>query len=231
MCFSASVSFGASALLVAGGSLAIHKAQGPAQKLFARIPLFFGIQQFSEGCIWLALQNPDNHLLEANLPLMTTFFLIFAWIIWPFFIPLSIFRLEPVEKRKTILKFLLLLGGLVSLLLANQLFSQEVVPRIVEHHILFVKERAGGLQQYSGYFYVAAVLLPFIVSSNKNIKVLGAFNLIAFLIAWTVYTEFLVSVWCFFAAIASTCVLYVIYAMNGHKWKFNWKEIHLPFME
>jgi len=55
MCFSASVSFGASALLTTCGALSIRKAQGPAQKLFASTPFFFGIQQFSEGCIWLAL--------------------------------------------------------------------------------------------------------------------------------------------------------------------------------
>jgi hypothetical protein len=217
MCFSASVSFGASAVLTTCGALAMHKAQTPAQKLFAITPLFFGIQQCSEGCIWLALQNPENQLLSANLWLMTTFFLIFAWIVWPFFIPFSLFKLEKVEKRKIYLKYLVFVGALVSIILANQLFSQEVIPRIVEHHILFVKERAGGLQRYTGHLYAAAVLLPFIFSSNKNIKILGAFNLVAFLIAWTVYTEFLISVWCFFAAMASGGILYVIHALNSPK--------------
>jgi len=140
-------------------------------------------------------------LLNDNLVVPTTFFLIFAWIVWPFFIPLFMLQLEKNQKRKKAMKILLFVGGLVSIFLANQLFSQEVTPRIVEHHILFEKEAIGYFQKYSGYVYFIAVIFPFLFSTTKNMKKLGAINIIAFLIAFTVYTQFLVSVWCFFAAI------------------------------
>jgi hypothetical protein len=231
MCFSASVSFGASALLTTSGVLSIRKAQTSPQKLFAFTPFFFGIQQFSEGCIWLALQNPERHLVYDNLPVLTTFFLIFAWIVWPFFIPLIMLKLEPVEKRKTVLKILLFLGGIVSLFLANRLFTHEVTPVIVNHHIVFDIAKAESLQKYTGYFYFIAVIFPFGISSVRHVKILGALNLVAFLIAYVVYTHFLVSVWCFFAAIASVYILYMIYAMNGLNLQVKFKNLELPFWE
>ena len=65
MCFSAEVSFGASAVISTIGVLAVKKSTKKEQLLFALIPLLFGLQQFSEGWLWLALQNESYKALEA----------------------------------------------------------------------------------------------------------------------------------------------------------------------
>ena len=53
MCFSASASFVAGVSLTAIGVATVRKAEGPAERPFAMIPLLFGIQQLTEGVIWL----------------------------------------------------------------------------------------------------------------------------------------------------------------------------------
>ena len=57
MCFSATASFTAGALLIALGSVTVSLAAAPRERPFAAIPLLFGLQQLIEGGIWLSLQN------------------------------------------------------------------------------------------------------------------------------------------------------------------------------
>ena len=53
MCVSAEVSFGASALLAAGGVWAHRLAIKPEERLIATFPFLFAAQQFSEGLVWV----------------------------------------------------------------------------------------------------------------------------------------------------------------------------------
>jgi len=57
MCFSATASFGASAVLGVIGIVAVAKAKTNPQRVFATIPLIFSVQQLSEGFLWLSLKN------------------------------------------------------------------------------------------------------------------------------------------------------------------------------
>ena len=61
MCFSASASFGASALLGVIGTVAVVKAKTTSQRLFAVIPFIFSIQQLTEGLLWVAIKQPDSY--------------------------------------------------------------------------------------------------------------------------------------------------------------------------
>ncbi len=54
MCFSAEASFGAATVITTIGVLSFKKAKGTDLRLLAMIPVFFGIQQFSEGILWLS---------------------------------------------------------------------------------------------------------------------------------------------------------------------------------
>lgn len=59
MCFSATVSFGASAFLSATGIYAIKRTESTSMLAFASLPILFGIQQLFEGILWLTFSNPD----------------------------------------------------------------------------------------------------------------------------------------------------------------------------
>ncbi len=102
MCFSAEVSFGASAVLVTTGALTIVENKRNDQRFFAMIPILFGIQQFFEGWVWLALQGNGHEIMGE---ISKYGFLIFAQLVWPVWIPLSAYKLERNVKRKRLITF------------------------------------------------------------------------------------------------------------------------------
>ena len=55
MCFSATASFTTGLLLLALGTVTLRMAQRPIERPDAAIPLLFGVQQLSEGLVWLGL--------------------------------------------------------------------------------------------------------------------------------------------------------------------------------
>ena len=67
MCFSATASFGASAVLGVIGVAAVAKAKTKPQRLFASIPLVFAVQQLSEGFLWLSQNIPARQAGEPCL--------------------------------------------------------------------------------------------------------------------------------------------------------------------
>jgi len=79
MCFSAPISF-TGILISTVGMLAIRQARQPGMRLFAAIPLLFGIQLLTEGVIWLALAKSDS---GTDLHLLAQFYAFFVGVLWP----------------------------------------------------------------------------------------------------------------------------------------------------
>ena len=89
MCFSASASFTASAVLMPLGLYSTHLARTNRQPNYvplALVPFFFGVQQFVEGLEWTAL---DNGRIEPLTTLAGLGFLFFAYCFWMVWIPWS----------------------------------------------------------------------------------------------------------------------------------------------
>ena len=98
MCLSATVSFTASALLTTGGVGIIAKAVRSNWRYLpiGLMPLFAGIQQFSEGFVWVGMTTGDN----ATMTLGAMGFIFFTWFMWPFWIPFAVWVLEPPGSRR-----------------------------------------------------------------------------------------------------------------------------------
>jgi hypothetical protein len=69
MCFSAEASFAGGVIISAIGVATIRKIHQPSQLVFGLIPLFFGVQQFCEGFLWLSFQNPDFAQYQKTIPI------------------------------------------------------------------------------------------------------------------------------------------------------------------
>lgn len=207
MCFSASASFGAGAVLSIIGIITLTKVQSKSQILFAAIPLIFAIQQISEGFLWLALSDPYYQSLEK----FTTYtFLFFAQIIWPFWVPLSVLLLEKKQNRKKISKLFLVLGIIVSGYLAYCLINYNVHTEIIESHISYKQYYPQQLSLYGGLFYILATILPPFFSKLRGMKMLSLTIFVSYVITTVFYEHYIVSVWCFFASIISIFVLLII---------------------
>lgn len=86
MCFSATASFAAGTALIAVGGVSLRRSRGKAELPFALVPLLFGVQQLSEGLLWLSFSN-DLPLLKSW---ATYAFSLFSHVLWPTFVPFAI---------------------------------------------------------------------------------------------------------------------------------------------
>ena len=85
MCFSASASFTASAVLIPLGLYSHHlasKAEKPGYKPLALVPFFFGVQQFVEGLEWTGIVGGKIEPLTSMAGLGFLFFAYCFWMIW-----------------------------------------------------------------------------------------------------------------------------------------------------
>lgn len=211
MCFSASASFTAGAVLLTMGAIAIRKSSTPAQRVLSCIPIIFGLQQLTEGLLWIGLSRPGYEYLVQPAKYG---FLLFAQVVWPAFIPYSIMRIEPKPIRKKIMKVLFGFGLVLAAYFAYCLSACDVTVAPGCAHINYVLSYpALGVYAMSFGYFLPAAIPPFI-SGIGRLRVLGLFTLLAYVAAKIFYEQYVISVWCFFAALVSGFVLFIIYGMN-----------------
>lgn len=194
-------------MISAIGAATLIKVRNPRMKLFASIPMIFGVQQISEGFVWVALNNEVTGLL---LDIPSYAFLLAAVVIWPTFIPFSVLPMEtPGWRRKAILIFLAA-GVVTSLYYGTGLLIHNVTPEVLDHHIRYSNSFPGSLAIPAFILYLIATLLPLYFSSVRRMYLFGILVTISCFITGIFYREYLTSVWCFFAAIISAVIYYIV---------------------
>lgn len=207
MCFSATASFGAAIVLSAIGVIAIKKAQRPSQLPLAFIPIVFALQQVSEGFVWLCLTHPEYSQWQVT---ASHFFMVFAHVVWPVWIPFSVVIPEENKLRKKILYVILVMAVLLS---ASEIYCMIAYPIeavINEHHIQYNAHYPQIFITVTDVFYGIVTLIPCFISSTKRMWLLGVALVLSLVIAEIFYDIYLVSVWCFFAAVMSMIVYFII---------------------
>jgi drug/metabolite transporter (DMT)-like permease len=207
MCFSASASFVAGATLMIVGTTSIKKAKEPRLLPFASIPLIFGVQQITEGFVWLSLQNTDfEHWKHPA----TLSFLIFAQVVWPALVPISMRIMEEKQVRKTALSIISMIGIGVAAYLAYGIFFFPVDVNEKTFHIEYELSSQKQMLFNSQPFYVTATVISAFVSSRKGMLLYGSTILLSMIVSVVYFNQFVISVWCFFASLLSVIGLYVI---------------------
>lgn len=221
MCFSAEASFAGGIIISAIGIATVKKVHNPSQLVFASIPLFFGVQQIVEGSLWQTIPNPEY----ANLQKIGTYlFIIMADVLWPSIIPLSVLLMEETRKRKRILRVLLIPGILLSLYYAFCLFSFNVTPQIMGYHIQYTSGFPKSLSMPAFIVYLAVTITPLFVSGIKRTHMLGILMFSSCLVTAIFFTQYLTSVWCFFAALISGVIFWIL---SDSKKEFNLIKLSL----
>lgn len=209
MCFSATASFGAATALAGIGVVSVRKAGTPSNVPFALVPVLFALQQVSEGILWISLSYDD--LMKWKEP-ATYFFLFFAQFLWTWWIPWSIYKMERDKRRKALLYITFFLGLCCSAMLGYRLYLYGVYAGIGHHHIRYDIGTTRPLMVASSVLYVISIIVPFFISSVVRIRVPGVLLVISILGTRFFYKEYFISVWCFFAALLSISVIYVLVA-------------------
>ncbi|MBI5470628.1 hypothetical protein HY968_04935 [Candidatus Kaiserbacteria bacterium] len=200
MCFSAPASFAAGATLGVLGVVTISKARTTKEIPLASIPLLLGLQQATEGIVWISFGAP---LLNSA---ATFIYSLFAYVLWPIYVPLAIFLIEPDPVRKSALRLCAFIGGFLSLYLlyfgVTEPVSSEIVGQSIAYHSATLYPIASIL------IYLVAVCGSCFLSSHRMIQILGLTLFIAFGISYWFYTQTFFSVWCFFAALLSVTIYF-----------------------
>jgi len=207
MCFSSTASFVASGLLATVGTVSILKTKNPSFRLFASIPLLFGIQQFTEGFVWLSL-NDSGTAAVTNYAVYC--FLFFALITWPTFLPLSVLLMEKNKMRKKILLLLSMLGGLISLFMIFVLLFRDISAQAMFLHVHYYIDYPYDLPYVCILIYFLVTAIPQFISSVGKMKWFGFAIVTSFLITNVAFKENVPSVWCFFAAFSSTIICIIV---------------------
>jgi len=207
MCFSAAASITAGVLLTFAGTETLRKVHKPSQIVFASIPIFFAFQQFSEGVVWLTIPRSGY----ANLQAIATYtFLVMAQFIWPMLVPLSVLLMEGNKARKKILWSLLVLGVMISFYYLYGLVAYHAYAEISYMHINYKSNFQNTYSHPATGLYLIATLAPVFVSSVKRAYILGVIIGMSALVSIIFFTECLISIWCFFAAVVSFVIYYTI---------------------
>lgn len=219
MCFSAEASFAGGIIITAIGVATVTKVHKSSQLVFASIPLFFGLQQFTEGILWITLPNPD----QASIQKFSTYlFLIMADVLWPMMIPLSVLFMEENQKKKKILRIFLILGACLSAYYATCLILFNVNPEISGYHIQYHTGFPKSLALVTFAIYLTVTITPLFVSSIKRTHMLGVFMFLSCAVTAIFFTQYLTSVWCFFAALISGVIFWIL---RDSKRKFNFDKL------
>jgi len=211
MCFSAEASFSASAVLLVTAVYSIKKtldSKDLSFMLIALIPLLFGIQQLSEGFIWLYLGKNPN--LDYFLSMI---FLFFAFLLWPVWVPLSLGVFDhPRKKFFYVTAFLGLIYGCC--LYAAPLFYKSFFDLHLCDHSVCYRISHPMLNPYGVSLYFLFTIVPFFVAKSNIIKGLGVLIGISAIVSGIFYTVAFTSVWCFFSAAISIYVGFMAYKLK-----------------
>ncbi len=207
MCFSATASFAASALISTIGIMGYRRAGKSKVKILASIPICFGVQQFCEGWVWLALSHDS---LSNLLGFFSFLFIVFAWVVWPFLIPWLLYRLEKKESRRKKLKVFLALGTVASLIMTYVIIYHGAIGSIQDCAIQYDFVHHWESWKWFGLLYIVTTVFSTFFSSIPNIHFFGLLNLVSYFITKIFWQDQVISVWCFLSAIASMIIYWCI---------------------
>jgi len=200
MCFSATASFSAGAILAGLGILTLRRVQRPQDRALAGIPLLFALQQALEGVVWLSLHGTTPGLLG----IATQTYSLFSHVLWPIYVPAAVWLAEPAGRQRRALSLFLLGGVLVGIFLMYGMVANPIVAIQVGHHVDY--ESPHFYLTVVLVLYLAATTMSAIFSSHRVVRLFGFLLLVSAGAAYFAYSRWFISVWCFFAAVLSAVI-------------------------
>jgi hypothetical protein len=212
MCFSETASFTAAAVLFVQGLASVNLVKNYKKFfLIACIPFLFAIQQLSEGMLWHYFNNNIN--INGPWAFPAKVFLSIAFLIWPIFIPLSVMLAENVKWKKWLLRVFVAGGILWASYLISAMPYVNLNVSANEHGILYKVDHFTNVEaRVMKVLYLSLVIIPIFISSLRYLWVFGLATLISAGIADHFYKTTFTSVWCFFGALLSLLLYFILKA-------------------
>lgn len=204
MCFSMTASFTSATLLLAVGGVASQHVRAKVEWPYALIPVMFGMQQILEGLIWIALGDGGSSIGRFA-PALTQGYSLFSQVLWPVYIPVAVWMLEPRPRQRTMLMGISAAGALVSLFLLNAMVENPVTAHLQENHIAYAFAHVHIVS--ASLLYLLGTCVAPLLSSHTSVRLFGVAAFSSALLAYIAFSTWFISVWCFFAGALSCVVL------------------------
>jgi ABC-type Fe3+-siderophore transport system permease subunit len=116
------------------------------------------------------------------------------------------------------------MGIVLSSYYAFCLLFFSVTPEIRGYHIHYKTGFPQSLSMVAFIIYLIVTITPLFVSSIKRTHILGILMFLSCLVTAIFFTQYLTSVWCFFAALISGVIYWIL---SDSKKKFNFDKLNL----
>lgn len=214
MCFSAVASFSSAGALTVVGVFGLYFAMHGNKRFFALnlITLFYAIQQFSEGMIWI-----HSPILTSQI--WGEIFLFFAFFIYPWFAGVGCYFLTRQPRLKRRILWVIFAGIVFGLwAFSNVLLTPDLGLDQCRRHIYYDVHIMGGYS-IDGLFmhyvlipiYIFLTSAPFFITDKRNLYIVGLAIIVSSIICCFIYFDYFISVWCFYAAIITLCISALTY--------------------
>jgi len=203
MCFAPEADAVAGVLIVAVGVDALRHVGSPKQIPLAALPLLFGLHQMTEAFVWWGLQG---HVSESVERVAVWMWLLFAFVVLPVLLPIAVDLVERSKPRRLLIGAFAGIGFAVAAALAIAIFRGPINAQIHGRCISYGVDAVGDSGGEWTLLYVIAACGALLASTHRDLAVLGGVNLVVTpLLMWLTVDGF-VSLWCFWAAIASIVI-------------------------
>jgi hypothetical protein len=201
MCFSAPASLAASGVLGISGVAMLRMPKKKSEIPLSLFPIIFAVHQLIEGILWLSMTGVISDTYKAGAIYAYAFV---AFVLWPIFVPFSMYMIETGRMRRKIIILCQLVGLYIGIAYLVNIISGTVDATVVSNSISY---HISPTPPWSLAPYLIAVSIPFMISSNKRLIILGVALLVACgAAAYMSCSNTFPSLWCFYAAILSLIV-------------------------
>ena len=171
-----------------------------------------GIQQLLEAHVWMGVNNTDPTMIWwASMG-----YIFFSWLMYPMWIPLSIYVLEPPGSRRKLPLLGLALAGLAFglTLYVPHLFHPDWVDVKVNRHSLayedtmFLDYLIPRALTYTIYIFL--LVTPALISTYLHLRLFGLTLIAVLAIVYAFLTYAYISFFCLLAGLATLHLIYII---------------------
>jgi hypothetical protein len=213
MCFSTAASFTTAALLLPLGIYASKIAWFKDSRYLPLtiIPIFFGIQQGMEGMEWLSINSNQADVIRF----WALGFLFFAYGFWLVCPAVGMFIIERRPRTRQQLLTIAFIGFFfgVSLYLPLLLYPDWLTVVIrqgsIDYQTRLIYDRFLSRDTIH-LIYLAIVLSPLYLSNLDRIKIFAGLIALSMIASTFFFNYAFVSVWCFWSAILSIYIIYIV---------------------
>jgi len=209
VCFSASASYTAGVVIGGVGVATLSMVHDRKQRMFAALPLLFGVHQLLEGVIWTQLDESGRASLRTP---AVQLWLLIAWLVLPIWVPLAVRMFEPDERRRRWMLGLAFVGAAIGVFLAVQSVLSSSGVQAYQNHLEY------GIPVAPSWLlampYVLATCIPLLISSQPFVRVFGVAMVVSMGVTAGLAAKSFSSVWCYLAAVLSAMLFVHFLLLN-----------------